>query len=224
MSAPRSADQIHASLSAQIVAGQLRPGDPLAEAALADRFNMSRTPVREALQRMAAEGLVERGPRRAFIVRRMTPTDLGHMFEALGEIEALCARLAAQRMTPIARAQLTEILAVECRTHDDYAALNRRFHEALRLGAGNQVLSDLLADLNRRTLPWRNAQFHTSNGRMDSSRQEHHAILQAIIAQDGDKAAALMRDHMAGSLAVVLAMIAPRETTGNPPPSRGVTP
>lgn len=224
MSAPRSADQIHATLSAQIVAGQLRPGDPLGEAALAERFNMSRTPVREALQRMAAEGLVERGARRAFIVRRMTPADLGHMFEALGEIEALCARLAAHRMTPIARAQLSEILVADCHTHDDYAALNRRFHDALRLGAGNQVLSDLLADLNRRTLPWRNAQFHSNDGRMDSSRREHHAILGAIVAQDGDKAAALMRDHMAGSLAVVLRMIAPRETTGNPPPPDHVTP
>jgi DNA-binding GntR family transcriptional regulator len=223
MSAPRSADQIHATLSAQIVAGQLMPGDPLGEAALAHRFNLSRTPVREALQRMAAEGLVERGPRRAFIVRRMTPADLGHLFEGLGEIEALCARLAAHRMTPIERAELTDILAGAYKSHDDYAALNQRFHDALRLGSGNRVLSDLLADLNRRSLPWRNAQFHASDGRMDSSRQEHNAILQAIITQDGDKAAALMRDHMASSLAVVLRMIASRDKTGNPPAPNGVT-
>jgi DNA-binding GntR family transcriptional regulator len=216
MSPPRSADQIHAALSAQIVTGQLTPGDPLAEAALATRFNLSRTPVREALQRMAAEGLVERGPRRAFIVRRMTPADLRDLFEALGEIESLCARLAAHRMTPIERADLTAILEHDSGTHDDYAALNMRFHDALRMGSGNQVLAGLLDDLNRRSMPWRNAQFQVSTQRMDSSRQEHRAILQAIIAQDGDGAARLMRDHMATSLAVVLRMIAHRDDTGQP--------
>lgn len=215
MTAPRSADQIHAALSAQIVAGQLRPGDPLGETALADRFGVSRTPVREALQRMAAEGLVERGPRRAFVVRRMTPTALRHLFEALGEIEALCTRLAAQRMTAIERAELADILAQDSGSHDDYAALNARFHDALRMGAGNHVLGDVLADLNRRSLPWRNAQFQVGGQRMESSRHEHRAILQAIIAQDGDSAAALMRDHMATSLAVVLRMIAQRDEAGN---------
>ena len=83
-------------------------------------------------------------------------------------------------------------------------------HDALRHGAGNRVLAGMLDDLNRRSLPWRNAQFQTSARRMESSRREHRAILQAIMAQEGDRAAGLMRDHMATSLAVVLRMIAER--------------
>ncbi|MEO1910530.1 MAG: GntR family transcriptional regulator [Paracoccus sp. (in: a-proteobacteria)] len=210
MTAKRSADQIHAALSAQIVAGQLRPGDPLGETVLAGRFSLSRTPVREALQRLAAEGLVERGPRRAFVVRQMTPEALRDLFEALGEIEALCAGLAAQRMTAIARAELARIIDQDSGDHAGYAVLNAQFHDALRHGAGNRVLAGMLDDLNRRSLPWRNAQFQTSARRMESSRREHRAILQAIMAQDGDRAAGLMRDHMATSLAVVLRMIAER--------------
>ena len=210
MTARRSADQIHAALSAQIVSGQLRPGDPLGESALAGLFSLSRTPVREALQRLDAEGLVERGPRRAFVVRRMTPEALRDLFEALGEVEALCAGLAAQRMTAIARAELAQIIDDDSGDHAGYAALNARFHDALRLGAGNQVLAAMLEDLNRRSMPWRNAQFQASARRMESSRREHRAILQAIAAQDGDRAASLMRDHMATSLAVVLQMIRAR--------------
>ena len=152
MSATRSADQVHAALSAQIVAGTLRPGDPLAETALAAQFGLSRTPVREALQRLAGEGLVERGPRRAFVVRDMTTDALRHLFEALAELEALCASLSALRMTPTDHALLAGILDRDGLPGADYAQANIRFHGALRQGAGNAVLADLLADLDRRSL------------------------------------------------------------------------
>ncbi|MGZ3217026.1 GntR family transcriptional regulator [Paracoccus sp. T5] len=207
MTVARSADQIHAALSRQIVAGQLRPGDPLAETALAARFGVSRTPTREALHRLATEGLVERGPRRAFLVRRMSPEVLRDLFEALGELEALCASLAAHRMTPIERAALEAILAEGEDPEADYAAVNRRFHDALRSGGQNVVLSGMLDDLNRRSMPWRSAQFEAQPDRMDSSRAEHRAIVQAVLAQDGTQAAALMRAHMAASLGVVLEML-----------------
>lgn len=207
MTSARSADQIHAALSRQIVSGQLRPGDPLAEIALAARFGVSRTPTREALHRLAGEGLVERGPRRAFFVRRMSVEVLRDLFEALGELEALCASLAAHRMTPIERAALAAILAEGDCLGADYATVNRRFHDALRLGGQNAVLSGMLEDLNRRSMPWRSAQFEAQPDRMDSSRAEHRAIVQAVLAQDGAQAAALMRAHMATSLGVVLEML-----------------
>ncbi|CAM3186805.1 GntR family transcriptional regulator [Paracoccus nototheniae] len=211
MSASRSADQIHATLSSQIVAGHLRPGDALAETALAARFGLSRTPVREALQRLAAEGLVERGPRRAFAVRRMTTDGLRHLFEALAELEALCAGMAALRMTPADHAMLAGILDSDDLPGADYAQLNIRFHQSLRQGAGNDVLAGMLEDLNRRSLPWRNAQFEARQGRIASSRAEHRAILTAITARDDTAAAAQMRAHMGASLGVILEMIAARD-------------
>lgn len=206
----RSADQIHAVLSDRIVAGLLRPGDPLAEMALAQEFGLSRTPVRQALQRLDAEGLVERGPRRAFVVRRMTTEALRHLFEALAELEALCAGLSARRMTPTDHAQLARILDRDDLPGADYAQANIRFHAALRQGAGNDVLAGLLVDLDRRSLPWRNAQFQMRRTRIATSRAEHRAVLEAIRAQDADRAAIAMRGHMGASLGVILEMIAAR--------------
>lgn len=209
MSAPRSAEHVHAALSAEIVSGVLCPGDPLGENALAGRFGVSRTPVREALQRLAAEGLVERGPRRAFLVRRMSPEALRHLFEALGELEALCAGMAALRMTSAELAVLAKMLENDG-SAADYAEVNIRFHNALRHGAQNAVLADLLEDLNRRSLPWRNAQFLERSTRIETSRAEHREILAAVTARDADAAAALMRSHMGAALGTVLEMIASR--------------
>ncbi|HWL55934.1 MAG TPA: GntR family transcriptional regulator [Paracoccus sp. (in: a-proteobacteria)] len=200
----RSADQVHAALSERIVRGIMRPGDTLAESTIAAEFGMSRTPVREALHRLASEGLVERGPRRAFAVRRMGVADLRALFESLGEIEAICARLAAHRMTEIERDGLTRILAGDA---DDYATVNARFHDALREGAQNPVIAGLLDDLNRRSLPWRDASFRAQSSRIDQSRAEHRAILDAVLARDGDRAAALMRAHMASSLSAISEML-----------------
>lgn len=200
-----SAEQIHARLSAQIVTGQLRPGDILAETALASQFGLSRTPVREALHRLAADGLVERGPRRAFEVRRMSTHALRHLFEALAELEALCAGMAALRMTPADHAVLAGILDRDDLPDADYPRLNARFHQMLRQGAGNEVLAGMLEDLDRRSLPWRNAQFEARRDRIDSSRAEHQAILEAITARDNVGAAAQMRAHIGASLGVILA-------------------
>ncbi|MGR3197877.1 MAG: GntR family transcriptional regulator [Paracoccus sp. (in: a-proteobacteria)] len=209
MTAPRSAEQVHTALAAGIVQGQLPPGAPLGETALAAQFGLSRTPVREALQKLAGEGLVERGPRRAFVVRRMSTDALRHLFEALGELEALCAGMAARRMSAAEIALLARILDGDG-PGADYADVNIRFHDALRQGAQNQVLAGLLEDLNRRSLPWRNAQFTQRTERIDTSRAEHRAILEAVTARDADRAAALMRTHMGAALGTVLELIASR--------------
>ncbi|MBU2958469.1 GntR family transcriptional regulator [Paracoccus sp. 1_MG-2023] len=204
MEAPAfSADQIYAQLIRDIMGGRLSPGAPMAEVQLALRFGVSRTPIRQALHRLDAEGMIERGPRRAFIVRRMNQDALRDLFESLGEIEALCTGLAARRMTAMEQAALARIVD-EGDAHDaDYAEANRRFHEALRLGAKNAILAELSADLNRRSMPWRDAQFDKGMNRVDSSRAEHRAIMEAVIAHDADRASGLMRAHMATSLGVI---------------------
>lgn len=198
-----SADQIYDTLLERIVDGKLRPGDSLAEQTIARDFGLSRTPVREALQRLSSAGLTERGTRRAFVVRRMGQAELQDLFEALGELEALVARLAALRMTEIERHQLRDIVAEGDRPDADYEKVNVRFHDILRHGAHNAMLSGLLDDLHRRTLPWRGAQFRARSDRVATSRLEHQAILDAILAQNGELAHLRMREHTASSMRVI---------------------
>lgn len=201
------ADQIHSALIEQIVEGKLGPGDVLNEQPLAEAFGVSRTPVREALQRLSAAGLAERGARRAFVVRRMDPAALQALFEAVGEIEGLVSRLAALRMTEVERQTLAAIVTEGEADGVDYAEANARFHAAIHQGAHNPVLAATLADISLRTLPWRGAQFRARVARIQSSRTEHRAILSAILAQDGEEALRLMRAHVAASFLGIMAIV-----------------
>lgn len=199
----RTADRIFETLLKRIVESDLRPGDPLAEQAIAEEFGLSRTPVREALHRLSMAGLVARGTRRAFVVRRMDQAELEDLFEALGEMEALVARLAALRMTAIERQELRDTVIASEIPGADYEAANARFHDILRKGAHNAILSDVLEDLHQRTMPWRSAQFRMRADRIRSSQTEHRAILTAVLAQDSEGARRQMREHMAASLRIV---------------------
>ena len=200
----RYADDVHSALITGIVEGKYLPGDVLNEIPLAEEFGVSRTPVREALQRLTAAGLVERGPRRAVIVRKMDPATLHALFETMGEIEALVARFAALRMSELERQSLQQIVEQGEDPTADYAEINTRFHSILRIGAHNPILADLLEDLELRTMPWRRAQFRHRADRIRTSQEEHRAILAAIQAQDGTEAHRLMRSHVAASLRTVL--------------------
>ncbi len=100
------AEDLRRQIADDIVRGGLAPGAPLDETELAQRFKVSRTPVREALRQLAASGLVEARPHRGAVVARPSPERLGAMFEAMAELEALCAGLAAERMKPAERRRL----------------------------------------------------------------------------------------------------------------------
>lgn len=206
----RSADLVHAALVEQISDGKRKPGDMLSEISLAREFNTSRTPVREALHRLSAEGLAERGVRRAFIVQRMKANDLQQLFEAVGELEALVAGKAALRMTEIERLSLAAIVQEGERCLGDailYSMVNVRFHAAISNGAHNSTLSATLADLNLRTLPWRGAQFRRSTERVETSHAEHRVILNAINAGDAEAASRAMRAHVAASQLLICEML-----------------
>ncbi|MFD2237654.1 GntR family transcriptional regulator [Aureimonas populi] len=201
---------MHDALLERIFEGRISPGDGLSEVALAEEFSVSRTPIREALHRLSLEGLVERGARRVFVVRRMAPEALAELFEAVGEVEALVARKAALRMSEMERQALRAIVAEGRALSLDpqgYAAMNTRFHAALQAGARNAILADLLFDLSLRTLPWRRAQFTRREKRLRSSQSEHEAILDAILKQDGEAAFQRMRAHVAASFLVISGMI-----------------
>ena len=191
----------------------LSPGEPLAEKALAEQFGVSRTPVREALHRLEQSNLAERGSRRAFFVREMKAEDLAELFEAVGEVESALAALAAHRLTEVERKTLMAILE-EGRACDDpeaYSGINKYFHNTIKAGARNSALAATLEDLNLRTMAWRAANFHENTNRPATSRVEHQAITEAILAQDAEATRSLMRSHVAGSYVLVADILARRE-------------
>jgi DNA-binding GntR family transcriptional regulator len=194
------ADRLARMLADDIVSGRLSPGARLDEQSLADRFRSSRTPVREALGRLAAMGLVEKRPHRGVVVAGFTVERVMHMFEVMAELEAACARLAARRMSPGAKAAL-QALHEEMRAlsaagdFDGYEAANRAFHRTVYEGSGNPVLAETADDLRRRIAPFRRAQFHL-DGRIARSFREHGTIVAAIRNGDEDAAYAAMREHL----------------------------
>lgn len=199
--AVRLAEELRLALEDEIVSGVLAPGERLDETGLAQRFGVSRTPVREALLQLASAGLVEMRPRQGAIVAGITVQRLLQMFEVMAEMEALCARLAARRMTPAERAAL-ERAHKACRAPaagDDaeaYYKANRMFHEKLYAGAHNDYLEESTRTLRNRLSSYRRFQLHQP-GRIAQSLAEHEAVVAAILAGDADRAAEAMRAHVA---------------------------
>ncbi|SEA43580.1 GntR family transcriptional regulator [Rubrimonas cliftonensis] len=187
-------------LSAQIVEGALAPGVRLDEQSLAEAFGVSRTPVREALAQLAAMGLVERRPHRGVVVAGLSLERLLHLFELMTELEGVCARLAALRMTNAERARLlagheAARRLAEAEDVEGYADANRLFHLAIYDGAHNPALVETTRDVRNRVAPFRRAQFQV-HGRPSLSWGEHDAVVSAILAQDAETACSAMREHI----------------------------
>ena len=193
-------DRIRLALADDITTGALVPGTQLDEQQLGDRFGASRTPVREALRQLAAEGLVEMRPRRGAVVAVLTTERVFEMFELSAEIEALCVRLAAWRMTPVERSALRRIheesvYAVMRGDVDEYDGLNWRFHDAIYEGTHNAYIVEQAKALRERMAAFRRAQLR-QGGRPERSRHEHGELVEAVMRGDGEQAAKLMRAHM----------------------------
>ncbi|MGE0222507.1 MAG: GntR family transcriptional regulator [Acetobacteraceae bacterium] len=191
---------LRAQIADDILGGQLQPGTPLDEVSLAQRFGVSRTPVREALRALAASGLVEVQPHRGAIVTRPSAQEVEDMFAVMAELEALCAGRAAVAMTPPERRALGAIHATLrdlIRTGDPqrYHEVNERFHHAIYLGSHNAYLAEVTLATRRRLQPFRRAQFRTA-GRLALSYQEHDRVVRAIERGDRAEAAQAMRDHI----------------------------
>lgn len=193
------ADAIVAAITEEIISGERPPGSHLNEQELADRFKVSRTPVREALRQLSSAGLTDLNARRGAFVARIPIPRLIQMFEVMSEIEALCARLAARRMTGEEKAQLSK-------THDSYrkyvAAKNvslyfdasNEFHRLIYAGAKNEVLQELALTMYSRLTPYRRRQLALSR-RTEKSFDEHGGVLKAILEGDAEAAEAAMRGH-----------------------------
>lgn len=190
---------VHA-LERDIVTGVLNPGDRLDERGLSERFDVSRTPIREALRQLSAAGLVTTYPRRGAVVASITIGELVEMFEMMAEMESFCARLCARRMLHAELADLEASLddcrqAMAAQDPDLYYLRNAVFHEVIYRGARNSHLESYTLHLRNRLAPYRRLQLHRQ-GRMGTSDGEHQRIVEAIRANDEDRAAAEMRQHV----------------------------
>ncbi|HEX4409147.1 MAG TPA: GntR family transcriptional regulator [Xanthobacteraceae bacterium] len=193
-------DRLAEQIAASVLSGEFRPGFRLDEKTLAERYAVSRTPVREALRQLASTGLIDIKPRRGATVVRTTSAQLETLFGAMAEIEATCARLSAITMTPLERRRLAsfqESMQTFVLENDPegFAATNLTLHTQIYTGAHNSVLADFATGLRRRLAPFRRAQFHTE-GRLPRSHEEHRRVIDAILAGDAAEAHAAMFHHM----------------------------
>jgi DNA-binding GntR family transcriptional regulator len=194
------AEELRLQLADEIIRGALAPGAALDETDIARRFNVSRTPVREALRQLAASGLIDARAHRGAVVARPTLERLTEMFEAMAELEALCAGLAAERMPPAERARL-EAIHEELRVlsyagnPERFHEVNERFHNAIYAGSQNGYIAEMTLATRVRVQPFRRAQFRNL-GRLAKSHAEHDRVVVAIMRGDKTGAAAAMRAHI----------------------------
>ncbi|WP_299475722.1 GntR family transcriptional regulator [uncultured Roseibium sp.] len=197
----RRADNIAETLEEHIFGGVFQDGDRLDEVRLAEKFGVSRTPLREAFQRLALSGLVELVPRRGAFVRQPGPIELMEMFEVMAELEAVCGRLAARRISDVAIEELRDAnarcqMAVEAKDTDGYYIENERFHKTIYRQSGNSFLEQEAAKLHKRLKPFRRQQLKF-RGRMAQSMAEHEAIVDALARGEPEEAANALRNHVA---------------------------
>lgn len=195
-----SRNSLRDQIEGEIIGGQYLPGQRLDELSLAERFGVSRTPVREALMQLASMGLVEIRPRRGAIVAQIGTERLIQMFEVMAEYESMAGRLAARRHTDADRALISErhaacADAVEKSDNARYYEENEAFHFAIYAASHNEFLREQATALHRRLKPYRRLRQRFRN-RMHISFGEHQQIVDAIFAMDGEKASEVLRNHI----------------------------
>jgi DNA-binding GntR family transcriptional regulator len=207
---PSSANLVR-TLEDEILNNVLKPGDRLDEQTLARRFEVSRTPVREALRHLASSGLVEIRKNQGATVKRLTTAELIEMFQVIAELEGLSARLCARRMSSDELAELRQrhdecAAKAKARDHEGFFLANNVFHDVIFRGSHNTFLQVESRKLRNRVNVYR-WRITFQPRRMQRSVVEHARIVEAIEAGDEEAADRLMREHvdfLAGSAADVL--------------------
>ena len=192
--------KIRDSLEQRIVEGELGNGKRLDETELSGFYGVSRTPVREALQRLAESGLAEHLPRRGTFVRAPSLSQLVEMFEVMAELECMAIRLAARRATAedidaLEKDNETCRAAVAADDTKKYYEINARLHGRIYQMSGNSFLASEARRLHDRLRPFRRLQLRV-RGRMEESMAEHDIILAALRDGDADSAMETMKKHI----------------------------
>ena len=193
-------DQVAQQLRDMIFSGELTPGSFVDEAGLCEKLEISRTPLREALKVLTAEGLIRHEPRRGSFVNEVTEQDLDEIFPVIALLEGRCAYEAALQASD-ADIEALELLHEQLNEHGKqgqigpYYAANYAIHEAIIAMAGNRWLAQVIGDL-RKILKLARLQQLNAPGRLMQSLAEHMVIFAALKARDAQGADAAMRTHL----------------------------
>jgi DNA-binding GntR family transcriptional regulator len=193
------ADKAYLQIKEKIITVQMPPGSVIQEAGLIEELGLGRTPIREALKQLQSENLVVVAPRRGMFVSDVAMTDLQQIYEVRVELESLCSRLAARRITPEQLSELTSLMA-ECRRSDPgdkelILSLDRRFHQLMAEAAGNKFLrSEVEKFYNLSLRVWYLA--INSIQSQDVDVDAHFEIADAIETRDCDRSERRMREHI----------------------------
>lgn len=210
-------DEVAGCLRAMLVEGRIAPGAKLNERELCELLKISRTPLREAIKRMAAEGLVDLLPNRGAVAVKLSETDVLHTFELLADLEGLSGELAAQRITDAEVAQVKalhyEMLAAFTRQDlPAYYRLNAQIHAAINATARNPVLSKTYGEVNARVQSLR---FRTNQNQTKwrQAVKEHERMIEALEARDAAALRALLIEHLLRKRDTVLELMRERPIT-----------
>jgi len=195
-----TADKLISDIRKEVSSGILKPGDQLEVTALAERFGVSRTPIREAIRTLVETGVLETRPRKGSFVRVLSAKQLLDLFQVAAELEGMACRLAALSLTKenveaieSGLAKCTQ--AAEFQNNLEYAMANLDFHTAIHNASGNDWLIEQLRQLQINLNSYRTMPYEI-RGRLKKSTDEHKIICDAILSGDGEHACNLMRDHM----------------------------
>jgi DNA-binding GntR family transcriptional regulator len=201
--APRALyEEVAELLRQRIFRRELEPGSWIDELKLAEEYGISRTPLREALKVLAAEGLVTMKVRRGAYVTEVSEQDLSEVYHLLSLLESDAAAVVAERAT---EAQLKELQAMHrelegaVEDRERFFAINERFHMRLLELAGNRWRNQMVADL-RKVMKLNRHNSLLKSGRIDESLQEHRAVMEALATRNADAAMQRMREHFANGL------------------------
>lgn len=189
--------------------GTFKPGDRLVESDLAEKFGVSRTPIREALQRLETQSLLARDGR-SLIVASLDHNQLSELYAVRSELEGLAARLAARHATPEEVRVLRNMVKEDRRISNDPLALaraNRRFHKMIHLASHNRYLVQQL-DLVHRSMALMSSTTLAAEGRSSIAMDEHEAIVNAIEKRDEDGAYDALKVHISSAFETRLTLTA----------------
>ena len=216
---------LHAEVTSRlrdlIVEGLIPPGGRLNERVLCEQLRVSRTPLREALKVLAAEGLAELMPNRGAVVTPISVAEIDHVFELLGPLEGLAGELACARISNEQSAQIRALHFEMLRHYDrgdraEYFRCNQAIHHGINLAAGNPVLHASHGALNTRV---RRARYfaNMTQERWDQAVAEHSQILEALERRDGRRLRRILEIHLRNKRDVVVTAIEARQRAGDRP-------
>jgi DNA-binding GntR family transcriptional regulator len=223
---PSLHDALVTKLRAMILDRELKPGDKISEAALCERFGVSRTPLREALKVLAAEGIIELLPHRGATIARISEDEVDELFPIMAALEGLAGELACERASDadIARVRkLHEAMIKAWRASDEvqYLRFNRAIHEAMFEIARNDALKAMYQQMLTRIHSSRFV-VRKSEANWQNAVQEHEEIMSALAARDKRRLPRLLRRHVTGTTVSIAkeALAEAEETQAKPAPRR----